>query len=107
MHAKVGQIKVKANSEGLSMGLEGSHSETLLRWMVVCLDERKGGLGLSALNSTLLCRWCWCLLMKREHFENKSSRGNIEKKGVALSCNAGGVWCWVIKSHKEGLGPFK
>ncbi|RVX17218.1 LINE-1 retrotransposable element ORF2 protein [Vitis vinifera] len=41
----------------------------LVNWDTVCLDKRKGGLGvrrLSTLNKALLCKWNWCFANERD-----------------------------------------
>ena len=43
----------------------------LVNWDTVCLDKRKGGLGvrrLSILNRALLCKWNWRFANERENF---------------------------------------
>ena len=41
----------------------------LVRWNLVCLEKRKGGLGvrnLALMNSALLCKWNWWYANERE-----------------------------------------
>ena len=41
----------------------------LAKWVIVCLDKKKGGLGvrnLSILNRALLCKWSWRYAVERE-----------------------------------------
>ena len=41
----------------------------LVKWAIVCLDKKKGGLGvrnLSILNRALLCKWSWRYAVERE-----------------------------------------
>ena len=43
----------------------------LVKWETVCMDKRKGGLGvrrLSILNKALLCKWNWRFAIERENF---------------------------------------
>ncbi|RVW15364.1 LINE-1 reverse transcriptase-like [Vitis vinifera] len=43
----------------------------LVNWDTVCMDKRKGGLGvrrLSILNRALLCKWNWRFAIERENF---------------------------------------
>ena len=43
----------------------------LVRWNLVCLEKRKGGLGvrnLALMNRALLSKWNWCYTNEREAF---------------------------------------
>ena len=40
----------------------------LVKWAIVCLDKKKGAMGircLSLLNRALFCKWCWCFADER------------------------------------------
>ncbi|RVW93513.1 putative ribonuclease H protein [Vitis vinifera] len=60
----------------------------LVNWDTVCLDKRKGGLGvrrLSTLNRALLCKWNWHFANERRIFGGMSLVGSSgRKKGVGL-----------------------
>ncbi|RVW54505.1 Magnesium/proton exchanger 1 [Vitis vinifera] len=46
-----------------------AHKPHLVRWNLVCLEKRKGGLGvrnLSLMNNALLCKWNWRFANERE-----------------------------------------
>ena len=46
----------------------------LVRWATICLDKRKGGLGvksLSTLNKALLCKWSWSFANERGFYGTK------------------------------------
>ena len=46
----------------------------LVRWATICLDKRKGGLGvksLSTLNKALLCKWSWRFANERGFYGTK------------------------------------
>ncbi|RVW40194.1 Transposon TX1 uncharacterized 149 kDa protein [Vitis vinifera] len=52
----------------------------LVRWKVVCLSKKKGGLGikcLSNLNKALLSKWNWRFANEREALWNQVIRGNV------------------------------
>ena len=45
------------------------HKPHLVRWKLVCLEKRKGCLGvrnLSLMNIALLCKWSWWYINERE-----------------------------------------
>ena len=60
----------------------------LVNWDTVCLDKRKGGLGvrrLSTLNKALSCKWNWRFANERENFwRHVISRKKGRKKGVGI-----------------------
>ena len=114
LHATNDQIEARADLKGLYMGWWGSRVEATYGKMGNYLFRKmKGGLGVtcrSMLNKTLFCKWNW-------HFENEKKKDPLEwnyqwevwrrRKGVVFSGSKGGVWCQVLESHQEGLGPFK
>ena len=73
----------------------------MVRWATVCLDKRKGDLGvksLAILNKALLGKWSWCFANEREAFWNKVIRGKYgEERGGWCSCDVRegyGVGLW-------------
>ena len=69
----------------------------LVRWETVCLDKRKGGLGVncfSTLNKALLCKWSCRFANKRGVFWNQVNKG---KHGEDR-----GGWC--SREVKDGYG---
>ena len=64
----------------------------LVRWMVVCLDKRKGGLGVKSLvtlNRALLGKWSWRFANERKALWNQVIRGKYgEQRGGWSSCEA-------------------
>ena len=60
----------------------------LVNWDTVCLDKRKGDLGvrrLSTLNRALLCKWNWRFANERENLWRHVIVGSSKrKKGVGL-----------------------
>ena len=60
----------------------------LVRWELMCLSKKKGGLGikcLSTLNKTLLCKWNWLFVNEREALWNQMIRGKYrEERGVGV-----------------------
>ena len=69
----------------------------LVNWDTVCLDKRKGGLGvrrLSILNRALLCKWNWRFANERENFwRHVISRKFGEEEGG-----------WVSREVRESYG---
>ncbi|RVW78761.1 putative mitochondrial protein [Vitis vinifera] len=69
----------------------------LVNWDTVCLDKRKGGLGvrrLSTLNRALLCKWNWRFANERESFwRHVISRKFREEEGG-----------WVTREVRESYG---
>ncbi|RVW75414.1 putative ribonuclease H protein [Vitis vinifera] len=67
----------------------------LVNWDTVCMDKRKGGLGvrhLSVLNRALLCKWNWRFANERENFGGMSLVGSSgRKKGVGVLKKLGRV----------------
>ena len=79
----------------------------LVRWELMCLSKKKGGLGikcLSTLNKTLLCKWNWLFVNERGALWNQMIRGKYrEERGGWCSWEVRGVWCWVMERDKDGL----
>ncbi|RVX20512.1 Transposon TX1 uncharacterized 149 kDa protein [Vitis vinifera] len=71
-NAKSGESKVGENSKGFLVGGGALERKPhLVNWDTVCMDKRKGGLGvrrLSILNRALLCKWNWRFAIERENF---------------------------------------
>ena len=72
----------------------------LVRWELVCLNKKKGGLGvkcLSILNKALLAKWNWCFANEREALWNQVIRGKYGEDR--------GGWCsWEVReAHDMGL----
>ncbi|KAL6349008.1 hypothetical protein AAG906_033664 [Vitis piasezkii] len=69
----------------------------LVNWDIVCLDKRKGGLGvrrLSTLNRALLCKWNWRFANERENlWRHVISRKFGEEEGG-----------WYTREVREGFG---
>ena len=69
----------------------------LVKWDTVCLDKRKGGLGvrrLSTLNRALLCKWNWRFVNERETlWRNVISRKYGEEEGG-----------WYTREVRQGIG---
>ena len=69
----------------------------LVKWDTVCLDKRKGGLGvrrLSTLNRALLCKWNWRFANERETlWKHVISRKFGEEEGG-----------WYTREVREGFG---
>lgn len=52
----------------------------LVKWAIVCLDKKKGAMGvrcLSLLNMALFCKWCWCFAKKGWFFGGKLLVGSM------------------------------
>ena len=69
----------------------------LVKWDTVCLDKRKGGLGvrrLSTLNRALLCKWNWRFANERETLWRHviSRKFGEEEEG------------WYTREVREGFG---
>ena len=73
----------------------------LVRWSIVCLDKRKGGLGVKSLgtfNRVLLGKWSWRFANERKVLWNQVIRRKYgEERGGWSSCEAReayGVGLW-------------
>ena len=73
----------------------------LVRWVLVCLDKRKGGLGvkcLSSLNKALLCKWSWRFANERRLLWNqviKEKYGEEQRSWCSKEVRGGyGVGLW-------------
>ncbi|RVW35544.1 DDT domain-containing protein DDR4 [Vitis vinifera] len=95
------QDKVGADSERFPVGRWALvRRPYLVRWATVCLDKRKGGLGvksLSTLNKALLCKWSWCFANERGALWNQVIRGKFgEERGGWCSRDVSfwkDTWC--------------
>ena len=69
----------------------------LVNWDIVCQEKRRGGLGvrgLSRMNQSLLCKWCWRFCNERDSFWRQviSTKFGVE---------AGG---WITRDIRGGYG---
>ena len=74
----------------------------LVRWNLVCLERKKGGLGvrnLVLMNKALLSKWNWCFAIESEALW-KQVIGH--KYGVEE-----GGWCTWVVSGRHGVGLWK
>ena len=87
-----------------------AHKPHLVRWNLVCLEKRKGGLGvrnLSLMNSALLCKWNWRFANEREALWRSviSLKYGVEEGGRCtrdvMGRNGFGLWKAIRK--KWGL----
>ena len=89
------------------MGRALKQKPYLVRWVIVCLDKRIGGLGIKCLftiNKALLDKWCRRFSNEKGAFWNQViSRKCGEEREWWFSGSEGGVWGWVMESDKEGL----
>ncbi|KAJ9676777.1 hypothetical protein PVL29_022006 [Vitis rotundifolia] len=74
----------------------------LVRWNLVCMEKRKGGLGvrnLALMNKALLSKWNWRFANDREAFWKKviSQKYGVEE----------GDWCTRAVSERYGVGLWK
>ena len=64
----------------------------LVRWPIVCVDKRKGGLGVKSLgtfNGALLGKWVWRFAIERKVIWNQVIRRKYgEERGGWRSCEA-------------------
>ena len=79
-----------------------AHKPHLVRWNLVCLEKRKGGLGvrnLSLMNSALLCKWNWRFANEREALWRSviSLKYGVEE----------GSWCTRDVMGRNGVGLWK
>ena len=72
----------------------------LVRWPIVCLDKRKGGLGVKSLgtfNRALFGKWSWRFANERKALWNQVIRRKYEEERGWSSCEAReayGVGLW-------------
>ena len=103
MHAKISEVEIGEDSEGFSLGWWSSCAEThLVRWNTVCLEKRKGGLGvrnLFMMNIALLSKWNWRFANEREILWKQviSQKYGEEDEG----------WCSYKVSEIYGVGLWK
>ena len=74
----------------------------LVRWVLVCLSKKKGGLGVKCLfhlNKALLCKWNWCFANEREALWNQVIRGKYGE--------VGGGWCSREVREAHGVRLWK
>ena len=84
----------------------------LVEWSIICLDKRKGGLGvrsLALLNKALLCKWSWRFAVEREALWRQVISAKYgEEEGGWRSCvvrGSYGVGLWkAIRRGWEAVG---
>ncbi|RVX07973.1 putative ribonuclease H protein [Vitis vinifera] len=80
---QISQTEIRKNPKGLPLGWGNSERKPhLVRWELVCLSKKNGGLGvkcLSILNKALLAKWDWRFANEREALWNQVIRGSMEK----------------------------
>ncbi|RVW35300.1 putative ribonuclease H protein [Vitis vinifera] len=97
------QTETRKDSKGFPLG--GGNLERkphLVRWEVVCLSKKKGGLGvknLSILNKALLAKWNWRFANEREALWNQVIRGKYGEER--------GGWSSREVREAHGLGLWK
>ena len=72
----------------------------LVKWETMCLDKRKGGLGiksLTLLNKAFLCKWSWCFSNEKGALWNDFIRGKYGEE------NGGWATCVVRIGYGVGL----
>ncbi|RVW99832.1 putative ribonuclease H protein [Vitis vinifera] len=79
-----------------------AHKPHLVRWNLVCLEKRKGGLGvrnLSLMNNALLCKWNWRFANERDALWRSviSLKYGVEEGG----------WCTRDVMGRNGVGLWK
>ncbi|RVW17271.1 Transposon TX1 uncharacterized 149 kDa protein [Vitis vinifera] len=79
-----------------------AHKPHLVRWNLVCLEKRKGGLGvrnLSLMNNALLCKWNWRFANERDALWRNviSLKYGVEEGG----------WCTRDVMGRNGVGLWK
>ncbi|RVW39006.1 putative ribonuclease H protein [Vitis vinifera] len=79
-----------------------AHKPHLVRWNLVCLEKRKGGLGvrnLSLMNNALSCKWNW-------RFANE--RDTLWRSVISLKYGVEeGGWCTRDVLGRNGVGLWK
>ena len=73
-----------------------------MRWNLVCLEKKKGGLGvrnLALMNKALLSKWNWCFTIESEALWKQviSHKYGVEEGG----------WCTRAVSGRHGVGLWK
>ena len=73
-----------------------------MRWNLVCLEKKKGGLGvrnLALMNKVLLSKWNWCFTIESEALWKQviSHKYGVEEGG----------WCTRAVSGRHGVGLWK
>ena len=78
----------------------------LVRWNLVCLEKKKGGLGvrnLALMNSAILCKWNWRYANEREalwrrviNLKNGEEEGGWHTRDV-IGRNGVGLWKTIRK----------
>ncbi|CBI24109.3 hypothetical protein VitviT2T_017099 [Vitis vinifera] len=74
----------------------------LVKWDIVCLDKRKGGLRvrcLNSLNMALICKWIWCFYKEMDAFWRKVFCGKFGELE--------GGWCSKEVRGSYGVGLWK
>ena len=76
----------------------------LVKWSIICLDKRKGGLSvrcLSKLNRALLGKWSWHFVEERGALWHQviNRKYEVEEGGVVYLRIKGGVWCGVLEGN--------
>ncbi|RVX16265.1 putative ribonuclease H protein [Vitis vinifera] len=79
-----------------------AHKPHLVRWNLVCLEKRKGGLGvrnLSLMNNALLCKWNWRFANERNALWRSviSLKYGVEERG----------WCTQDVMGRNEVGLWK
>ncbi|RVX02510.1 LINE-1 reverse transcriptase-like [Vitis vinifera] len=104
---------VGEDSEGLPVGGGALDQKPhLVRWNLVCLERKKGGLGvrnLALMNKALLGKWNWRFAIEREVLWKKviSHKYGVEEGGWCTRAERGryGVGLWKA-IRKEWLGMY-
>ena len=78
-----------------------------MRWDIVCLDKRKGSLGvksLSTLNEALLIKWSWRYAIEQEVLWKCVISGKYGEEEGGWCFREVRVWCRCLESYKERSG---
>ncbi|RVX09127.1 putative ribonuclease H protein [Vitis vinifera] len=105
------EVEIGENSKGFSVGGGTlAHKPHLVRWNLVCLEKRKGGLGvrnLSLMNNALLCKWNWRFANERDALWRSviSLKYGVEEGGCCTRDVMGrnGVGLWKAIRKRWGL----